>query len=111
MSSLSRAVPYVRLALLLGVFGLVVSREEPVQAASYCCDTCVGVEDKFYSECPGGAEQSQDCNRLNYSMNHCWNFCNFSLCNAYEPRPYCQSWIFPTPPGDPNNTIGYYFCI
>jgi hypothetical protein len=94
----------VRLALLVGVMALFMTvSERRVGAASYCCDTCMELEHDFNSQCPGGAGDSDDCANMAWSINHCWNFCNFELCEGYPYHPFCDFFNF--------GRWSYYVCF
>jgi hypothetical protein len=87
----------LRLVLLMGaLLVLHAVNPEPVAAISYCCDTCDALEMKFYADCPGGREQSEECDRMWKGQNHCWLFCSTWYCN-YNDRPICDLFCFSTP--------------
>jgi hypothetical protein len=88
-------VKFTRLGFLLAVFTfLLLISQRHVIAATYCCDTCASLENDFNSQCPGGAGDSEDCANMAWSVNHCWNFCNFSLCEGYSHYPVCDWYCF-----------------
>jgi hypothetical protein len=79
-------IKVLRLLALLGVLVFVVmSKEEPVFAISYCCEDCASIEDQFWVECPEGESQSEYCDNFWFRVTHCWNFCSLSYCNPPHP--------------------------
>lgn len=96
-----------RLMIVLGILAIVtLGNDETIFALSYCEDDCVAMEDRAWEDCPQGAGQSQDCAKKFDSVNHCWMFSSWQLCQP--PHPDNCHWVPVTAPSTWGDVV--YLC-